>query len=333
MSRMDTLAAPAADTPARSRVTLGGLLALAVAAAGCALPLVVTSALTLSLLTQALISALLATGVGFLLRQNGLVSFGHALYFGFGGYVLGVLVGHGLLPIEAALVLAIVAPVLFAVLLGLVITRIPGVAFSMLTLACAQAFYELVLKVRTLANGDDGLSVTFPSRVFGLNVALLQDPHSMFVVCWVVLMAALGGLWLLTRSPYGLLTYAIRSNEERARFIGYETLVPRTVIYAISAGLAAVAGVLATFYNGFISPDMMHWTLSGSALVMAIIGGTRAVWGPALGAVVFFFFKEIAGDATEHWPAVIGGTLIVVTVFIPAGISGLLIQLAGRLRR
>lgn len=315
---------PAAGS-ARSRLPL--LLALVVAVAGCAVPFLGASTLTLSLLTQALIGALLATGVGFLVRQNGMVSFGHALFYGLGGYLLGVMVARGHAPIEVALILAILVPTALAFVLGLVITRIPGVAFGMLTLACAQAFYELALKVRGLANGDDGLAVTFPARVFGVPVSLLQDPHTMFIVCWLVLVVALGGLWLLMRSHYGLLTFAIKANEERARFIGYETLVPRAVIYAISALLAAIAGILATFYNAFISPDMLHWTLSGSALIMAVIGGTKAVWGPALGAVVFFFIKEIAGDATEHWPAVIGTILIVVTVFVPVGLSGLLVRL------
>lgn len=328
MSSTESLTGGTAPRPLDApRSRLPFILAAVVAVGGCLFPFAVSSPLTLSLLTQALIGALLATGVGFLVRQNGMVSFGHALFYGLGGYILGVGVARGYLPIELTLVLAIIVPTVLAFLLGLIITRIPGVAFGMLTLACAQAFYELALKVRGLANGDDGLAVTFPARMFGFEVSLLQNPHSMFVVCWVVLMLALGGLWLLMRSHYGLLTFAIKANEERARFIGYETLVPRAAIYAVSALLAAIAGVLATFYNAFISPDMLHWTLSGSALIMAIIGGTKAVWGPALGAVVFFFIKEIAGDATEHWPAVIGTILIVVTVFLPVGLSGLIVKL------
>ncbi|MBN8917356.1 MAG: branched-chain amino acid ABC transporter permease [Rhizobiales bacterium] len=327
MTSPATLTATAPARPARAP---GSVLALIVLGAGCLLPFAGASPLLLSLLVQAIIGAMLATGVGFLVRQNGMVSFGHALFFGLGGYVLGVPLAHGLLPPEMAVLLALVVPALLAFLLGLVITRIPGVAFSMLSLACAQTFYEVVLKVRTLANGDDGMSVTFPARLFGLDVGLLQDPRSMYLICWALLAAVLVGLWLFTRSPYGLLTLAIRSNEERARFIGYETVVPRAAVYALSAGVAGLAGVLATFYNGFISPDMIHWTLSGSALVMAVIGGTRAVWGPALGAVVFFFFKEIVGDATEHWPAVIGITLIVVTLCVPAGLSGLLAHLFAR---
>jgi len=333
MTAPDVVMGEAARRPVARRGRLLSVLAPLVGVAGCFVPLVVTSPLTLSLLTQALIGALLATGVGFLVRQNGMVSFGHALFYGLAGYIFGVTVMRGYLPIELALAAALVVPTLLAFLLGLVITRIPGVAFGMLTLACAQAFYEMALKVRGLANGDDGLAITFPPRVFGLDVATFQDPHAMFVVCWVMLMLVLGGLWLLMRSPFGLLTAAIKTNEERARFIGYETLLPRAAIFALSALLAALAGVLATFYNAFISPDMLHWTLSGSALIMAIIGGTAAVWGPALGAIVFFFIKEIAGDATEHWPAVIGVILIVVTVFVPSGLSGLLARLVARGRR
>ena len=86
-----------------------------------------------------------------------------------------------------------------------------------------------------------------------------------------------------------------------------------------------------TLYNGFVTPDVLYWSLSGEALVMAIIGGTRAVWGPALGALIFFLFKNAAGDLTEHWPAIIGGTLIVVTVMLPRGVSGTVMMLMERL--
>ena len=122
-----------------------------------------------------------------------------------------------------------------------------------------------------------------------------------------------------------------RENEERARFIGFETIVPRAIVYAISAAIAALAGVLFTLYNGFVTPNVLYWSLSGEALVMAVIGGTRAVWGPALGAVIFFLFKDAAGDLTEHWPAIIGGTLIVVTVLLPRGVSGTITMLLERL--
>lgn len=304
---------------------------LAVASVGALLANLLGSPLVLTLLTQAVLSAILATGVGFLVRQNGLVSFGHAGFFGIGAYIVALCSTYHVMPIEAALLLAILAPAVLALLLGAAMLRLAGVAFSMLTLAVAQAFYELVLRWRGLANGDDGIAAQLPPRILGMDLNLFQQPGSMFTICWIALMLVLLGLSLLITSHFGTLTMAIRENEERARFIGYQTIVPRAVIYAISAAIAALAGVLFALYNGFVTPDVLYWSLSGEALVMAVIGGTRAVWGPALGALIFFLFKNAAGDLTEHWPAIIGGTLIVVTVLLPRGASGTISMLIERL--
>ena len=303
----------------------------AVAAGGALVPNLIGSPLLLTLLTQAVLNAILATGVGFLVRQNGLVSFGHAGFFGIGAYTVALCATYHVMPIGLALLLGILAPAALALLLGAAMLRLAGVAFSMLTLAVAQSFYELVLRWRGLANGDDGIAAQLPPRILGLDLEVFQQPDSMFAICWVVLMLVLFGLSLLIASHFGTLTLAIRENEERARFIGYGTLLPRTAIYAISAAIAGLAGVLFTLYNGFVTPDVLYWSLSGEALVMAVIGGTRAVWGPALGALVFFLFKNVAGDLTEHWPAIIGGTLIVVTVLLPRGASGSIAMLLERL--
>jgi len=300
---------------------------------GLVLPLLVNSPLLFTLLTQAAIGALLAVSVGLLIRQNGAVSFGQALYFGLGAYGVALAVRQGAFPIEVGLFLAIAAPSLLAFGFGLVIVRIRGVAFGMLTLAIGQAFYELVGRWRELANGDDGLAFSLSGRIFGAPIAWVQNPASMFVICWLVLMLVLVALSSFARSHYGTLTLAIRDNEERARFIGYATVLPRALVFALSAALAALAGVLFALYNSFVSPDILHWSYSGAALIMAIIGGTRFVWGPALGAAIYFFFKNAAGDFTEHWPAIIGLTLIVVTVLLPRGISGALQTLIARLYR
>jgi branched-chain amino acid transport system permease protein len=309
-----------------------GAIALGVAlAAGSALPFAFGSPLLLTLLTQAAITGLLATGVGFLLRQNGLVSFGHSLFFGMAGYAIGIVLKHRLFSAEFAVVAALGVPTVLAFGLGLVIVRMPGIAFSMLTLAVGQAFYELAFKWRELANGDDGLAIDLPRRIFGIPVEIFQRPDTMFVVCWTALVVTIGALAVLSRSGFGRLTDAIRENEERSRFIGYETVVPRAAVYAVSAWIAASAGVLGALYNAFVSPEALHWSLSGTALIMAVVGGPRLLWGPALGAGVYFFFKDLAGDVTEHWPAIIGGLLIAVTVLMPGGIGAGLQALARRL--
>jgi len=327
----ERIALPAA--PRRALVSRQVWLALGIAiVAGLTLPLAVTSTLAITLLTQAVIGGILATAVGLVIRQTGLVSFGHAAFFGLAGYLIALPAKHALWPPELSIILAIAMPTLLAFLLGLVIVRIPGVAFSMLTLAIGQAFHEFALRARHVTGGEDGLAITLPKSVFGVATEVFQRPQTMFVICWLVLVGVLFGLHLLVRSRFGRVTTAIRENEERARFLGYQTVWPRALIFALSALIGSIAGTLFALYNGFISPESLHWSLSGSALIMAIVGGTKLLWGPALGGVVFFFFKDLAGDLTEHWPAMIGLTLIVVTVALPMGIGGALAKLASRSR-
>jgi branched-chain amino acid transport system permease protein len=327
---LDTMAAN--PRPAnRSGFTILALGALALAL-GFALPWVVTSKLALSLMAQAMFDALLATSVGFLIRQNGRVSFGQAAFFGLGGYIFGVIVARKLLSPELALLLATIVPALVAFLLGLVIARVTGVAHAMLTLAVGQAFYEVVFRWRELAKGDDGMSFDLPARFFGFSARSLQDPAVMLVLAWSCLVLALVGVTFFSRSRIGQVAAAIRDNEERARFIGYSTTLPRALVYAIAALLAAVAGVMQAIYNGYIAPQMFHWSLSGVALIMAVVGGAKFIIGPAIGAIVFFYLKEFAGRAAEFWPAIVGSVLVIVTLTMPQGIMGLISRLFTRKR-
>lgn len=303
---------------------------LAFAIVGSVLPSLIGSPTALTLLTQATIGAILATSVGFLIRQNGLVSFGHAVFYGMAGYLIALSLARNVASAEVSILGALVLPTLMAFVLGLIFVRMVGVAFSMLTLAVAQGFYEVFARWRELANGEDGLRVDFPSKIFGIDLTVFQHAESMFVVCWLLLMVVLLALWMLTKSHFGTLTLAIRENEERARFIGYGTTLPRAIIYAISAFIACMSGVLFALYNGFVTPDVLHWSLSGEFMIMAIIGGTRSVWGPALGAMFFFFLKGAVGDVTEHWQAILGVLLIIVVIMAPGGISGMLVALKNR---
>jgi branched-chain amino acid transport system permease protein len=330
---MSAAAFPAvASMPRRANLGLrGGMLVGAVGAAVLSTYLI-RSNLMMTLLAQAVISGILATGVGFLIRQNGVVSFGHAAFYGLAAYGVALATKRGGLGAEAAVLLALAAPTALAFLFGLVIVRLPGIAFSMLTLAVGQALFEFAMKARHLTGGEDGLAIALPSHVFGVAMRTFQTPASMFVICWSILAVLVFALSLLSESPFGRLTTAIRENEERARFIGYYTLIPRTLVFTVSAFIAALAGVLFALYNGFVSPDALHWTLSGAALIMAIIGGPKLLWGPALGAIIFFFAKDLAGNFTEHWQSIIGALLIAITVLLPSGIGGAVDRVMARRR-
>ncbi len=319
-------------TPRPASPRAAALWALGFIVVGLALPRAVGSVLLMTLLAQAAISGVLAMAVGTLLRLNGVVSFGHAAFYGLAVYVVALSLNQGWMPAELAIIVALVLPTLIAFLLGLGIVGVPGIAFSMLTLAVGQAAHEFAMKAREVTGGEDGMAIKLPAQLFGLDVNVFQRPQSMFMICWVVLVLLTLALSLFGSSRAGRTVALIRENEERARFIGYRTRVPRAAVLALSAFIAALAGVLFAVYNAFASPDVLHWSLSGSALIMVIIGGPRLLWGPAFGAIVFFFLKDVAGNLTEHWPALIGLTLIAVTLLLPLGLGGALAQQLDRFR-
>ena len=306
------------------RISLTTLIGLAV---GIAMALGVASSNLLALLTQAVIYAVFAIGVGVLLRQNGMVSFGHALYFGLAGYVIGILLQLKLMPAELAIVATLAGITVVAFLMGLVIVRVPGIAFGMLTLAIGQVFFLTASRSRGLTGGADGMNIDWPATLFGVSQSQLLKPATMFLICWVTLVLVLLLLTLLLQTRFGSITAAVRDNEERARFIGIRTLIPRALVYALSAAVTGVAGLLSALNTGFISPENVHWSLSGVALMMVVVGGHKVLWGPALGAAVYFLAKNVLGHYASHWMAIFGAALIAVIVFAPTGLAGTLAKL------
>jgi len=307
-----------------SRILMLALLALVV---GMAIAFLTPSSSLLGLFAQAVIYAIFALGVGVLLRQNGLTSFGHALFFGAAGYAMGVILTLDWVSAEIAIFVVLLGIGVLAFLIGLVIVRVPGIAFGMLTLAIGQMAYLLATRSRGLTGGADGMSIPWPSTLFGVKQSVLLKPDVLFLIVWTVLIVVtLVVVWVL-RTRFGTITEAVRDNEERARFIGINTTVPRALVYAMSAVVTGVAGVMSSLNTGFISPESLHWSVSGIALVMVVVGGFKSVIGPILGAIVYFLFKELLGDYATYWMAIFGAALIAVIVFSPDGIAGALERL------
>jgi branched-chain amino acid transport system permease protein len=291
---------------------------------------IVSSATALSVLTQAAIFAIFASGVGVLLKQNGMVSFGHAAFFGLSAYFVAACLRETHLSAELVILLSLAATAVFAFILALVIVRVPGIAFAMLTLAFGQLFYQLALKSRNLTGGADGISIDWPDTLFGVSTSTLLDNHVIFAVSWIILILVLAVLVCVHRSRFGNTTEAIRDNPERAMFIGISPTLPRALIFTLSAVITAIAGVLASFNSGFISPDSLHWSLSGTVLMMVVVGGYWSVAGPALGAVIYVVAKDLIGDLSTHWLSLFGVLLIVIVVFTDNGLSGALRSLVSR---
>ncbi|WP_345798477.1 branched-chain amino acid ABC transporter permease [Castellaniella sp. MT123] len=314
--------------PNRLTLTTIGCVALTVA-----LGQIISSATVLSILTQAAIFALFATGVGVLLKQNGMVSFGHAAFFGLSAYGIAICLQETSLPAELIILISLAATAIFAFVLALVIVRVPGIAFAMLTLAFGQLFYQLALKSRSLTGGADGISIAWPDTLFGIPTSTLLDNSVIFTISGVILVLTLALLACLHRSRFGQTTEAIRDNPERAAFIGIRPTLPRALIFTLSAVITAAAGILASFNSGFISPDSLHWSVSGTVLMMVVVGGYWNVTGPALGAVIYIVAKDLIGDLSTHWLSLFGALLIVIVVFAENGLSGALRTLAARTRR
>ena len=311
---------------------LGRMLALSLLAllVGGAILLLTHSASLLGMFTQAVIYAIFALGVGVLLKQNGLVSFGHALYFGAAGYGMGVVLTLGWMPAEWAMLAVLVVLGVAAFLVGLVIVRVPGIAFGMLTLAIGQMAYLLAARARGLTGGADGMNIPWPATLFGLPQSLLLKPGNLFMLSWVLLVVVTFVLLCILRTRFGAVTEAIRDNEERARFIGIRTAVPRALVYALSAVVTGIAGLLSSLNTGFVSPENLHWSVSAITLLMVVVGGFKKPIGPIVGAIIYFLFKDLLGEYATHSMAIFGAALIAVIVFSPDGITGAVERLLRR---
>lgn len=285
-----------------------------------------------SLVTQALILCFLAFGIGYLIRMTGWVSFGHAAPFGLGAYGVALAFSKSAIAPEVLLLLIVPGVTLVYFLVGLVVSRLEGIGFAMLTLALGQGVFVAATKFRGITGGSDGIAVSLPRRLFGMPTDLLQQPHGMLVVALSLLLVLYVALRLFERSHLGRLAIAIRENEERTRFLGYRTRALRAAVYGVSCGIASLGGMAFGIYQGFVSPDVLTWGMSGSGLIMAILGGASFLWGPIVGALVFFFTREWLTEITSHWLAILGITLIVIMVLWPKGLSGGVEHLLLRLR-
>jgi branched-chain amino acid transport system permease protein len=297
---------------------------------GAAIAFLTPSASVLGLFAQAVIYAIFALGVGVLLRQNGLVSFGHALFFGAAGYGMGVVLSLNVMPAELAIAAVLLAIGVLAFLVGMVIVRVPGIAFGMLTLAIGQMVYLLATRARGITGGADGLNINWPQTLFGVSLSVLLKPVNLFLIAWVLMVVVTFVLLCILKTRFGAMTEAIRDNEERARFIGITTTVPRAAVYAMSAVVSGIAGVLSALNTGFVSPEALHWSVSGIALLMVVVGGFKRPVGPIVGAVVFFLLKDLLGEYATHYMAILGVALIVVIVLAPDGITGAIERLFTR---
>lgn len=310
----------AASAPA---VYLAGLLILLLLA-----PYVVPSYQEV-LLTYGLVMGIAALGFNLLLGYTGLLSFGHAAFFGAAAYLAGFLVKYlHVTSMEAFLAAGVGGCLVLAALFGFVCVRYTRIFFSILTLALSQVLWGLALKYFWITGGTDGLRIPTPTLLGGLLGAtgdkflFLSHVYYYYVLGFFVV--AVGITWLMVNSPFGKALQAIRDNETRAQFIGIPVRRYRWVAFVVSGALTGLAGVLWAPLNGLITPDTLYWPFSGEIVFMTVLGGFRSFAGPVLGAVVYTYLKSYAIGVTTYWQALLGITLVVLVRVMPEGLIGIL---------
>lgn len=314
---------------------VGLLVAIGVLGAGMALPHVVHDAYWLSLALDAVLLSLLALGIGFLARHLGLISLGHTAFFGSAAYTVAIATTHWEWSPMVAALAGIGVGTGFALLMGVLVVRSSGMGFLMLTLALSQALFQLCVQTssRPLTGAYDGLLVTFdPEATFiGMGPRDVMDPGLFWPVAWSTLVVVALVLWVLGRSRFGTVLEGIRENEERMRFSGYDTFLPRLVAFVVSGAVAALGGALFALNAGYVSPEVLGFVRAGDSLIAAIVGGLGTLAGPVLGATLFVLAQgrlNVGGNLHLY----IGIALILVLVFLPGGITGALQRLWRRAR-
>lgn len=285
-----------------------------------------------SLGTQVAIYAIATVGLNLLIGTTGLPSFGHAAFFGLGGYVVGVLAFHandgsalfGLFPgaTEGWIVwpLAILIAALAALVIGALSLRTSGVSFIMITLAFAQMLFYLFAALKTYG-GDDGLGFRRRNALPWINP---RDDVAFYYVCAAALLLVLAGFHVVVRSRFGLVLQGIRQSERRMAAIGLQSYRYKLAAFTLAGGVAGLAGALQANLLRFVSPDMLHWTTSGDFMVMVVLGGTGTVFGPLLGAAAMVLLQTWLAQWTEHWMIVMGPLLVAVILLARRGLWGAL---------
>ena len=298
------------------RALAGALVAIGLALVGPVLP-----SYPLTLLTQALIVAILAMSLDLLLGYTGLPSLGHAAYFGVAAYAVALLTTERQVGFAGCVVGGVLVAAITAGVFGLVAIRAAGTYFLMITLALGMVVWGLAFRWASLTKGDNGISGVARPALGSLD---LTAPIPFFYLALVTAVLAWGLLGLLVSSPFGLGLKGIRESELRMRALGYNVWLHKYLAFVLSGTMAGFAGVLWAYFNGFVAPTDVQLLTSVETLLMVALGGPGTLAGPAIGAAVIVFLKNFVSVYTKRWLLILGAVYIGVILFAPRGIVGAL---------
>ncbi|HEY3916703.1 MAG TPA: branched-chain amino acid ABC transporter permease [Stellaceae bacterium] len=274
--------------------------------------------------TRVLVLALAAMSVNFLLGFTGVLSFGHAAYFGLGAYGAGMAIKYLYPSTPLGMLVGVLAGTLGAAIIGAMIVRLRGVYFAMVTIAFGQVFYFIAFRWVSVTGGDDGLTgwKRVPLDLGFTTFDILHDDIAFYYFVLLCLAISAGVMALLLRSPFGRTLLAIRENERRARFLGIDVDRHIWLSFVISGLFASFAGTLYAYLDNFVDPRAFHWQQSGDFVIMAVLGGMRSFWGPLIGAAIFVVLQDKFSSVTDYWMSILGFFFVLAVVFFPRGVLG-----------
>ncbi|MCV0428566.1 MAG: branched-chain amino acid ABC transporter permease [Roseibium sp.] len=289
---------------------------------------------TITLMTRAAIFAIAAIGLNIALGIGGLVSLGHAVFFGIGGYAMGILAHHaqtytplaewpflidGTKSMPLIWLVAIACSALAALVIGALSLRTTGVYFIMITLAFGQMFFFFAISWAEYG-GEDGLSIYIRNGFPGLNTLA---PIQFYGLCFVLLCLVLLFAWKLSKSPFGLALNAARQAPMRVETVGLDPKRVKLVAFVISGVITGLAGALFADLNRFVSPTMFSWQTSGEIMIFIILGGVGRLFGPVVGALAFVALEHWLGGLSDYWHIYLGLLLLVIVLFGRGGLIGM----------
>lgn len=279
-------------------------------------------ALEIGLATEFLILGVFALSFNLLLGFTGLLTFGHALFFGVGAYTAGRLALDTGLPLVVIIAVITLFAAIIAVVVGALSLRLTGVYFAIITLAFAQLFYESAPSLEFITHGSDGFGFSRPSAL-GSGIVEVGDPFTFYYVVAVITVLIVTFSYLLSGSMYGRILRAIRENEQRTRALGVNTYRVKVSIFTIAGALGGITGGLWALYLYFIDPSVLYWTWSGDVIIHSLIGGMHTLFGPLLGTG-FVLVLESTLFETEpgYWNIFIGTVFVIFVLFARDGIIG-----------
>ena len=309
----------------RKRIALGAALALLAL-----FPLAGAGFYT-ELVTKVMILAIFALSLDLLVGYTGLVSFGHAAFYGIGAYALGLMAPkYEAASLWLTLPAAMLAAGVAALAVGVFVVRVKGIYFIMVTLAFAQMFY-FVFHDTKFGRGSDGISMNFKpvAAIGGFTPFDLANVTHVYYFVLVLMLAVFVFLRVVLRSPFGRALQGIRSNEHRMRSLGFPVYRYKLASFTLAGALAGLAGYLSTLQFGFVNPELLSWHQSGNVLLMLILGGVGSLYGAVVGAFAFVALTEIFQALTQHWQLLLGAAIVLLVIFLPGGLA----SITGRFRR